>query len=283
MTSVTTTNSNFYDSPDSQNWVTPYRLTVDPLVSFPIDRDPTAQVFRENWIQNADSYSPETIGVCHPTITTDITGLISIENGTSTITGVDTIFNVEFLVGDYIVLSGEKYIVDTITSPTEMTIETPFASVTLVDANAQRSKLYLTKEDGHNFEEDGLLRWDKIWATVPSGRIDYQNLNFTFPAFKNLTADATTTRAKFSQTVIAENSFSYIRTNAPVQAISINPIFTITSGGVAVNAVAQDTVPTLSTYQGYVSTGATLQAQETRLSNYMGNIWQTVDARVYAK
>lgn len=283
MTSVTTTNSNFYDSPNSQNWVTPYNLTVDPLVSFPINRDPTAQVFRETWVQNSDSYEPATIGGGHPTMVTEITGVVSIVNGLSTVTGVATEFLRDFLVGDYIVLSGAKYIVDTISTDTELTITTPFQSQSLVDANAQRAKCYLTKEDGHNFEEDGLLRWSKVWATIPTGRVDYQNTNFTFPAFKNLTADATTTRAKFSQTVIGEIAVSYRRTNDPVNTVVINPIFSITAGGLIVNAVAQDTVPTLSSYQGYISGGTTLQGTETRLSNYMGNIWQTNDARVYAK
>lgn len=283
MTSVTNTNANFYDSPNSLNWATPVKLSVDPLISFPIDRDTTAQVFVESYIQNPDNYSPATIGEPHPSLTTDILGTVDIANNTSTVSGTSTQFESEFLSGDYIVLNGQKYDIDTITSDTELELVEPFLSTSLVSATAQRAKCYLTKEDGHSFEEDGLMRWSKHFATVPQSRIDYTNQNFTFPAYKNLTSDSGTTRSSFQRTVIAQQVFSYVRTNNPVSRITINPIFNITANGLEVQAVAQDTVPTLSTYQGYVTNGVLLQGQETRLSNYMGNIWQVEDVKVYAK
>jgi hypothetical protein len=64
--------------------------------------------------------------------TTQISGTISVNAGSSSVTGVNTIFSKQLVPGDYIVIRGMTYVVQTITSDTALIIYPEYRSTTNV-------------------------------------------------------------------------------------------------------------------------------------------------------
>jgi len=142
---------------------------------------------------------------------------------------------------------------------------------------------YLVEETNPATGEDGLVRFTRKWSTVPANRTEFQQGGFSFPAYKTDSADTALLRNGFSQSVVGKNVFSYLLTTDPGADLTITGIFQpLDADSEKVNFVASDSVPNLSTYEGYVSAETYIQARETEVSRWMGNIWQMRNVTVKA-
>lgn len=102
--------------------------------------------------------------------TTQISGTVQTTNGSGSITGVNTLFSKQLVPGDYIVIRGTSYRIETITSDTAMTILPEYRGTTLTGTSgAVVSKTIDTKI------AQSLWNIDKMDGTGPSG----MNLDLT--------------------------------------------------------------------------------------------------------
>ena len=144
------------------------------------------------------------------------------------------------------------------------------------------SPAYLVEETDPTLN-DGLFYFTRTFATVPATRVEYGNAVFNFPAYKTNTNSLLNLRDNFSQAVTTKITYSFIHTADPGSDVTITDIFQPTdSASNKVNFVASDSTPTLSAYQGYVTAGTYIQAKETELSRWMGNIWQARNVETVA-
>ena len=145
------------------------------------------------------------------------------------------------------------------------------------------SPAYLVEESNPTLRNDGLFRWTRTYATVPATRVEYGTGVFNFPAYKTNTASILTLRDNFSQSAVTKMTFSYLNTTDAGADLTITDKFQpVDSGSNKVNFVASDSSPTLVVYQGYVTAGTYIQARETEVSRWMGNIWQSINVEVIA-
>lgn len=272
-----------YDSPTNM-WCTAVQITKGNIFTLPIARDNTAKIYKEQFVINPQAYSPLDIGTNHSTLKRDLVGTVSITSGTDVVLGSGTTFTSTLLAGDYITLNGTACTIETVDSDSQLTLVDLYGGTTLTNATAQQAAAYLVSEEGQDQQEDGLLMFTRVYATVPADRTDYTTTSYNYPAYRTLVGDTgNADRSAFSQTVVASVQVSYVRTNNP-NTLTFTQPFTITnSSGDKVQAVAQDTTPTRSTYEGYVTAGTLIQASETRIALYRGNIWRLEDIKVQAR
>ena len=194
-----------YDSPYSDDFEKPIRLTTTPRKRFPFRQDLTAILYDEDYVQRAEFFSPLPLDTPHPDIE-DV-----------------------FLVGE--------------SNPTT--------------------------------RSDGLFRWTRTFASTPGTREEWEMSSFTFPIYKSTSADTSNLRDNFTRAVVAKAIYSYVHTSDPATDLNIASIFQpIDTSSNNVDFVADDTTPTLETYQDFVSSQTYLQAAETQVSRWKGNVWQ---------
>ena len=142
---------------------------------------------------------------------------------------------------------------------------------------------YLVNETDPQTGGDGLVRFSRTYATVPANRTEFERASGNFPAYKTNTAATLNIRDSFTQSVVGKVVFSYLYTTDPGADLTITDQFQpLDSGSEKVNFVGSDTTPNLLTYEGYVSAGTYIQASETEVSRWMGNIWQMMNLSVKA-
>lgn len=131
---------------------------------------------------------------------------------------------------------------------------------------------------------NGLVKFTRTFQTTPATRTEYSSGSFTFPAFKNLSSDSSTSRSSFSRQVVILVEFSYLRTSNPSDDLTITPQFSSTDpSGNSVPFIATDTNPILSDYQSFILAGDYIQSKETTISRWMGDIWQMENRKVKAQ
>lgn len=203
-----------YDAPAGGNFVTPIRLTIDPIKSYPFRQDLTAVIFGEEYVQRPDHFVPLALSSPHP----------------------------------------------------------------------EHSDAYLISETNpRSIGHSGLVKWTRSYATVPADRTEFATTNFSFPAYKTDSADATELRAAFSETCVAKVNFSYVKTSDPATDLSFTARFQpVDDASNNCNFVASDSTPTKATYEGYVSAETYIQAAQTKVSRWRGDIWELQDMLVKA-
>lgn len=145
------------------------------------------------------------------------------------------------------------------------------------------NKAFLVDETRPKKMQNGLVQFFRKFATIPATRKEYGTGNFTFPSFKNLSTDGSTTRTSFTRSVIVSIELSYIQTTDPLNDISLQTEFEVTDGnGNIVKFVAGDTTPSLQEYQVKVQNQEEIQTQQTSISRWMGDIWEIENRKVVA-
>lgn len=79
-----------------------------------------------------------------------ITGTIGVPNASKTVTGVSTLFTTELKAGQTILIASVKYKIATITSPTVLTLEIPYAGTTIASGatiTGQTIPVYIPQAD----------------------------------------------------------------------------------------------------------------------------------------
>ena len=147
----------------------------------------------------------------------------------------------------------------------------------------EKAGAVLVEEGDPKIEDSGLVRWVRTYATIPQPRDEFEQVNFTFPAYKATSASTDFERSGFSQGVVAKVSFSYLLTSNPIADFTINPIFHPKDvGGNKCRFVASDTTPTHSNYLADVTAGNFIFAKETEITRWRGNIYQAKNFQVVA-
>ena len=147
----------------------------------------------------------------------------------------------------------------------------------------ENSSAFLVEESSPRAKRDGLCRFTRTFATVPDGRTEFSSSSFSFPAYKNLSADAATIRSGFTRTIVAKVVYTYLRTTDPGTDLTFTQQFEpLDASSNVCNFVATDSTPTKATYEGYVTAGTYLQSKETRIRRWKGNIWEMSNRQVKA-
>ena len=202
-----------FDAPNNDDFQSPVRLTVNPVLEYPFRQDLTAVFYRIEYVQRSEFFVP---------------------------LALDT------------------------TCPDE-----PSA--------------FLVNESNPALQGSGLVRWTRTFSTVPATREEWSTTSFSFPAFRTDSNSTDSLRSGFTQTVVAKVEYSYVRTTDPGSDLTITTKFQPTdASGNACNFVASDTTPTKAIYEGYISGGTYIQAQETKVQRWQGNIWQLENRKVKA-
>ena len=134
--------------------------------------------------------------------------------------------------------------------------------------------------------KDGLVGFTRTFQTVPSLRTEVGNYTFAFPAIRtDIDADGnhTTLRPAFTRRVVSRITYSYMQTLSPDTDLTIANRFQPTNAlGNNVGYIDTTTTPSKATYDGYVSAGTYIQASDTIVSRWKGNIWQMINIEVKA-
>jgi hypothetical protein len=145
------------------------------------------------------------------------------------------------------------------------------------------SSAFLVEESNPRQKGNGLCRFTRTFATVPSLRTEFSSSSFSFPAFKNLSADTALLRSGFTRTVVAKVEYTYLITTDPGTDLTFASQWEpLDASSNVCSFVAADSTPTKATYEGYVTAETYIQSKETKISRWNGNIWQMENRKVKA-
>lgn len=159
-----------------------------------------------------------------------------------------------------------------------------FVPLALSTPHPEITDAYLISESNpRSMGNGGLVKWTRNYATIPADRTEFATTNFSFPAYKTDSADATELRAAFSETCVAKVNFSYVKTADPATDLSFTARFQPEDDASNnCNFVASDSTPTRTVYAGYVTAGTYIQAAQTKVRRWKGDIWELQDMLVKA-
>ncbi len=275
---------NLIDDPTGNGFCTERLLTVNPHLEYPFDRDKSAIIYRDEYIVHPDCFTPLPVGACHPNLKQVISGTVAMSNGSTLMTSSTIDFTAHFQEGDVVYLNSQVLEVSTLTSDQLVTTQN-YTGISVSNATIQRSKAFLVSEGGFDFDDSGLLHFERTYATIPDGRTEFSTAGFSFPAYRTLsTEDGNPERSSFNQVVVAKEVYSYVRTNDPENTLSVSTQFLpVDSAGNQTDFVANDTVPTRADYEALVTSSGYIQANETQIVPWMGNIWELKNTLIIAK
>ena len=112
--------------------------TTSPAPGFPLSVSP------QNWYGSRSriglfdeqngfffEFDGQTLSVVKRSSTTQLTGTLAVNNGATTVTGTNTLFSSQLMPGDYIVIRGMSYLVQSISSDTSMVIYPEYRGTSL--------------------------------------------------------------------------------------------------------------------------------------------------------
>lgn len=205
--------ANTYDAPNGNDFRFPVKITVQPRVILPINNDPTAILYVDEFVQRPQFFEPMALDTQHP----------------------------------------------------------------------EKADAYLVEESNPKLEDSGLFRWLRTYATIPADRDEFEQVSFSFPAFKTDSDSENTLRAAFTQSIVGKVSYSYKLTTDPIADFSILAQFhPLDASSNKVNFVASDTTPTKASYESDVSAGNFIRSKETEISIWRGNVYQAKNFQVVA-
>ena len=150
-----------------------------------------------------------------------------------------------------------------------------FAPLPLSTPHPDLEDVFLVGETNPTTRADGLFRWTRTFASLPATREEWEMASFTFPAYKTASSAAANLRDNFTQAIVGKVVYSYVHTEQPATDLTISGMFTpVDSSDNAVDFVSPETTPTKENYEAEVTAGTYLQASETGVSRWKGNIWQ---------
>jgi hypothetical protein len=150
----------------------------------------------------------------------------------------------------------------------------------------ENQNAYLIQNTDPKPFQNGLVKFTRVFQTVPATRIEMGNNAFLFPAIRSdvdVDGNWTVLRSSFTRRVPSKVTYSYLQTLDPNADLTITERFQITDASSnAVDYLDTTTSPTKATYEGYISGGTYLQASDTVVSRWRGNIWQMQNIQVKA-
>ena len=133
---------------------------------------------------------------------------------------------------------------------------------------------------------NGLVSFQRVFQTVPATRTETGNYSFTFPGFRSgpdADGNYTILREPFTQKVVSEVTYSYMQTINPNTNLTRVPQFQpVDSASYNSNYLEATSTPTKTLYETYISSETLLQATDTIVSRFTGNIWEMKNIKVKA-
>lgn len=130
----------------------------------------------------------------------------------------------------------------------------------------------------------GIVKFVRMFSTIPADRNEFESGSFTFPSFKNFSSDTTTNRSNFSVNGVIKVSFSYLHTKDPENELLIQEQFSPRDvHGNKCNFIASDTNPPFPDYINMMYQKAYLNTKQTEVTRWMGNIWQMKNTLIKAQ
>jgi hypothetical protein len=174
------------------------------------------------------------------------------------------------------------------------------ASYVRPDANALNCSAYpsayFCNDEGFADVGMGLTLWTRVWATIPEQITDFETYAYTFPGYAaSISANGRVplTKAVTSKLTIdfylVGPSGSYATADLIPAVFGQTYTFPPYIGSIAAEYLDTTSVPTLATYEGWVTTDAagassySIEAADSVLENYIGNIWRRTRRKVKAR
>jgi hypothetical protein len=134
---------------------------------------------------------------------------------------------------------------------------------------------FLVSETDPVNDGNGIVKFSRKFATIPSTRFEFETGTFTFPSFKDFTSSTTNSRSTIIRNGVIKVEISYVHTTDPESDINLIEQFTPKdSSGNNCNFISSDSSPTFPEYMTMISTGEYLQIKQSEISRWLGNIWQ---------
>ena len=204
----------FFDSPHSDEFVDPIRISVTPIKTFPIREDLSAINYSIEYAHRIELFQPSPLGIKCP----------------------------------------------------------------------DDPKAILVNESNPINEGNGIVKFTRTFSTIPADRDEFETGTFVFPSFKDFSSSTTNRRGTISRNGVIKVTYSYIYTTDPENDIILTDQFSPKDGsGNECNFIANDTTPNFADYIFLVNSGGYLQAKQTEISRWMGDIWQMKNQFVKAR
>jgi|15BtaG_2_1085339.scaffolds.fasta_scaffold00086_18 hypothetical protein len=254
-----------FDAP-SANWATESRLSSEPRIIYPIQQNKTAIFYEQDFAINQANFATGTLDTAMASTT--LTGGI----GAS-----DTVLPVVSTAGfpsiGKVKIDSETipYTAKTSTSFTGATVTATHTSSTAVDSIA-----YLVEETMPRALGGEMVEWTKKFATIPDSWSDYNEGVFTFPGYYNDDAVGNF-RSPQSLNATIKSTTAYALTTDPYTDLDVaNQMFRVVNDATDLTVlqyVDASSIPTYTTYTGYVSGGTLIYVAQSTLERFAGNIW----------
>jgi hypothetical protein len=106
-------------------------------------------------------YDGQTVYACRRDSVKELFGRVNVTSGSSTITGTNTRFLSQLVVGEYVVVKGQSYLITSITNNTSMTVAPAYRGATRTNSRYLKTQTYRIPQSAWNM--------DSMDGTGPSG------------------------------------------------------------------------------------------------------------------
>lgn len=172
-----------------------------------------------------------------------------------------------------------------------------FTPLALNTAHPTFTNAYLVEETPLQDLGGGVARWTRRYATIPATRDEYETFAYHFIGFYGVWGINVTTvtgRDRFTKTVVSRLKHEYFLCATgqtyetpdlipiiPAQAYEFNGIATDYLGDSPPFSVASD--PSRTEYEAWIAAGTEIVAEDSRVSRWLGNIYERVTRYVVAQ
>jgi len=140
----------------------------------------------------------------------------------------------------------------------------------------------MINESDPSSTDHGLVEFSRTYMTTPSTRYEFEPGSYTFPEFRNTSDEIY--RESFAIQVVFRVKYSYIYSENPGEDFTLLDKFSsIDSNGSRVGYISPRTTPDSASYLTMIRSGSYIQAEQTLVERYKGNLWQIRDLEVRAK
>ena len=140
----------------------------------------------------------------------------------------------------------------------------------------------MTDESDPSSTGHGLVEFTRTYMTTPSTRYEFESGSYTFPEYRD--SENETIRESFTIQVVFRARYSYQYTEDPGQDLVLQDKFSsLDVNGSRVGYISPTTTPDSATYLSMTQSRTYIQAEQSLVERYKGNIWQIRDLEIISK
>ena len=172
-----------------------------------------------------------------------------------------------------------------------------FAPLSINSAHPEYTGFYLVEETPRVDQGGGFVRWERVYAKIPSQHIEYESYAYSFIGYYGvwgINVTVTTGRDRKTRVVPCKVVYDYFLCNGSggtptpgdISITQETKYYASAGSAIEVDYLADSppfasaTSPSRTTYQGYISaddataSSFSIVAEASQISRWMGNIWQ---------